>query len=337
MNVIFAGTPEFASVALQRLLDAGFRVPLVLTQPDRPAGRGMKLQASPVKQCAQAHGIPVSQPRSLRLDGKYPEDAAQAQAAIAAAQADVMVVAAYGLILPQWVLDAPARGCLNIHASLLPRWRGAAPIHRAIEAGDAETGVTIMQMDAGLDTGDMCLVERLPIGPTDTTASLHDRLATLGGRMIVEALEMSACGGLARTPQPAEGVTYAHKIEKAESWIDWKLPAAVIDQRVRAFTPFPGAASQWQGETIKFWEGRPEAREPGAADAGTVLAADAGTVLAADAGTVLAADAAGVVVACGEGAMRFTQLQRAGGKRLAAGDFLHGFALPPGAQLEAAP
>ncbi|MCD2512338.1 methionyl-tRNA formyltransferase [Comamonas endophytica] len=320
MNVIFAGTPEFASVALQRLLDAGFRVPLVLTQPDRPAGRGMKLQASPVKQCALAHGIAVSQPRSLRLDGKYPEDAAEAQAAIAAAQADVMVVAAYGLILPQWVLDAPARGCLNIHASLLPRWRGAAPIHRAIEAGDSETGVTIMQMDAGLDTGDMCLVERLPIAATDTTASLHDELATLGGRLIVEALEMSACGGLPRMPQPAAGVTYAHKIEKAESWIDWRQTAAAIDRRVRAFTPFPGAASQWQGETIKFWEGRPEPRVGDAAP-----------------GTVLAADAEGVVVACGEGVMRFSQLQRAGGKRLAAADFLRGFALPAGAQLEAAP
>ncbi len=320
MNVIFAGTPEFARVALQRLLDAGFSVPLVLTQPDRPAGRGMKLQASPVKQCALAHGIPVSQPRSLRLDGKYPEDAAGAREAIAAAQADVMVVAAYGLILPQWVLDAPARGCLNIHASLLPRWRGAAPIHRAIEAGDAETGVTIMQMDAGLDTGDMCLVERLPIEPTDTTASLHDKLALLGGRLIVEALEMSACGGLPRTPQPAEGITYAHKIEKAESWIDWRLPAAAIDLRVRAFTPFPGTASLFQGETIKFCEGRPELRSEPAAP-----------------GQVLAADAAGVVVACGEGAMRFTQLQRAGGKRLPAADFLHGFALPVGAQLDTAP
>lgn len=320
MNVIFAGTPEFARVALERLLGAGFRVPLVLTQPDRPAGRGMKLQASPVKQCAQAHGIAVSQPRSLRLDGKYPEDAAAARDAIAAAKADVMVVAAYGLILPQWVLDAPAQGCLNIHASLLPRWRGAAPIHRAIEAGDHETGVTIMQMDAGLDTGDMCLVERLPIGPSDTTASLHDALALLGGRLIVEALEMSACGGLPRTPQPAEGVNYAHKIEKAESWIDWRLPASTIDQRVRAFTPFPGAAGQWRSETIKFWEGRPEARAAQAAP-----------------GEVLAADATGVVVACGEGAMRFTQLQRAGGKRLPAGDFLHGFALPVGAQLDATP
>ena len=177
MKVIFAGTPEFARAGLQCLLEAGFSVPLVLTQPDRPAGRGMKLQASAVKQLALERGIVVSQPRSLRLDGKYPDDAASARAAIEAAQADVMVVAAYGLILPQWVLDAPRRGCLNIHASLLPRWRGAAPIHRAIEAGDAQTGVTIMQMDAGLDTGDMLLSEAVDILPDDTTAELHDRLA----------------------------------------------------------------------------------------------------------------------------------------------------------------
>lgn len=229
MRVIFAGTPEFARVALQQLLQAGFEVPLVLTQPDRPAGRGMKLQASPVKQCALEHGIRVEQPRSLRLDGKYPEDAAAARQALLDAKADVMVVAAYGLILPQWVLDLPAKGCLNIHASILPRWRGAAPIHRAIEAGDAETGVTIMQMDIGLDTGDMCLMERLPIADTDTTASLHDKLADLGGRLIVEALEMSACGGLPRTPQPEAGVTYAHKIEKAESWMDWQLSAVELD------------------------------------------------------------------------------------------------------------
>ena len=316
MNVIFAGTPEFASVALQRLLDAGFRVPLVLTQPDRPAGRGMKLQASPVKQCALAHGIAVSQPRSLRLDGKFPEEAAEARAAIEAAQADVMVVAAYGLILPQWVLDTPAKGCLNIHASLLPRWRGAAPIHRAIEAGDRETGVTIMQMDAGLDTGDMCLIERLPIGPTDTTASLHDQLAVLGGRLIVEALEMSACGGLPRTPQPAEGVTYAHKIEKAESWMDWRLSATELDRRLRAFNPFPGGATQCGSEVIKLWAATPEAYTG-----------------SAQPGTVLAADADGVLVACGAGALRLVQLQRAGGKRLAAADFLRGFELPAGALL----
>ncbi|MBL5977902.1 methionyl-tRNA formyltransferase [Comamonas sp. NyZ500] len=314
MKVIFAGTPEFARVALESLLAAGFEVPLVLTQPDRPAGRGMKLQASPVKQCALEHGIAVAQPLSLRLDGKYPEDAAAAKAAIDAAQADVMVVAAYGLILPQWVLDTPRLGCLNIHASLLPRWRGAAPIHRAIEAGDAETGVTIMQMDAGLDTGDMCVIERLPIAACDTTASLQDKLAALGGRLIVEALEMAACGGLSRTPQPADGVSYAHKIEKAESLIDWSESAEVIARRLRAFNPFPGGATSLGGEAIKVWEA--EAQQGSGAP-----------------GSVLSADARGVRVACGSGVLNMTLLQRAGGKRLAAGDFLRGFELPAGAQL----
>ena len=317
MKVIFAGTPEFARVALERLLAAGFEVPLVLTQPDRPAGRGMKLQASPVKQCALEHGIAVAQPMSLRLDGKYPEEAAAAKAAIDAAQADVMVVAAYGLILPQWVLDTPRLGCLNIHASLLPRWRGAAPIHRAIEAGDAETGVTIMQMDAGLDTGDMCVIERLPIAADDTTASLHDKLAVLGGRLIVEALEMAACGGLNRTPQPVDGVTYAHKIEKAESQIDWSESAQVIARRLRAFNPFPGGATSLGSEAIKVWEA---VAEEGAGVAGVVLSADA----------------QGVRVACGQGVLNMTLLQRAGGKRLAAGDFLRGFELSAGAVLGSA-
>ena len=321
MRVIFAGTPEFARVALARLLAAGFTVPLVLTQPDRPAGRGMKLQASPVKQCALDHGIAVAQPRSLRLDGKYPEDAAAAREALLAAQADVMVVAAYGLILPQWVLDMPAKGCLNIHASLLPRWRGAAPIHRAIEAGDAETGVTIMQMDAGLDTGDMLLVEKTPIAPTDTTAVLHDRLADLGGRMIVEALELAACGGLQPVPQPAEGVTYAHKIEKAESEIDWSLPAHVIGQRIRAFDPFPGASTALQGEAIKVWG----------------YEIDSCSRLSNErCGQILASGPEGVTVACGEGgALRLTTLQRAGGKRLPVADFLRGFPLPVGQVLGA--
>ena len=321
MRVIFAGTPEFARVALARLLAAGFTVPLVLTQPDRPAGRGMKLQASPVKQCALDHGIAVAQPRSLRLDGKYPEDAAAARDALLAAQADVMVVAAYGLILPQWVLDMPAKGCLNIHASLLPRWRGAAPIHRAIEAGDAETGVTIMQMDAGLDTGDMLLVEKTPIAPTDTTAVLHDRLADQGGRMIVEALELAACGGLQPVPQPAEGVTYAHKIEKAESEIDWSLPAHVIGQRIRAFDPFPGASTALQGEAIKVWGYEIDSYQ---------------RLSNERCGQILASGPEGVTVACGEGgALRLTILQRAGGKRLPVADFLRGFPLPVGQVLGA--
>jgi methionyl-tRNA formyltransferase len=319
MKIIFAGTPEFARVALERLLAAGFEVPLVLSQPDRPAGRGMKLQASPVKQCALAHGLAVAQPRSLRLDGKYPEDAAAARQAIEAANADAMVVAAYGLILPQWVLDAPRLGCFNIHASLLPRWRGAAPIHRAIEAGDQHTGVTIMQMDAGLDTGDMLLVERLPIAADDSTGSLHDRLAALGGRLMVEALELAACGGLRPVPQPADGVTYAHKIEKAEAAINWALPAATIERRVRAFNPFPGAGTALAGEAIKVWRAHAEPDNP----------------VAANAGQVLSADPHGIRVATGDGVLVLDELQRAGGKRLPAADFLRGFALTPGQVLDA--
>lgn len=317
MRVIFAGTPEFARVALERLHAAGFEVPLVLTQPDRPAGRGLKLQPSPVKQWALEQGVAVAQPRSLRLDGKYPDEAAAGREAILAAGADVMVVAAYGLILPQWVLDTPRLGCLNIHASLLPRWRGAAPIHRAIEAGDAETGVTIMQMDAGLDTGDMLLVERLPITDTETTAGLHDRLAALGGRMIVEALELAACGGLRPVPQPAEGVNYAHKIEKAEAAIDWALPAEVIGRRVRAFDPFPGAQTVLGAEVIKVWSATPEAGEGDTP------------------GRILEVDERGVLVQCGKGRLRLGVLQRAGGKRLPVADFLRGFPLQVGAVLGA--
>ncbi|MDP3138354.1 MAG: methionyl-tRNA formyltransferase, partial [Burkholderiaceae bacterium] len=308
--VIFAGTPEFSRVALERLHAAGFDIPLVLTQPDRPAGRGMKLQASPVKQLALEHGIPVAQPRGLRLDGKYPEDAAAAREALGAARADAMVVAAYGLILPQWTLDAARLGAFNIHASLLPRWRGAAPIHRAIEAGDAHTGVTIMQMDAGLDTGDMLLVEQLPIGADDTTGSLHDKLAALGGRLMVEALERAACGGLLPVPQPAGGLSYAAKVDKAEAAIDWSQPAQQIARRVRAFDPAPGAFTRLDGEVLKVWRCR--------VDEGTQAGA-------APPGTVLAADAQGIAVACGQGVLRLLQLQRAGGKRLEAADFLRGF------------
>jgi len=318
VRVAFAGTPEFARSALQAIADAGFDIPLVLTQPDRPAGRGMKLQASPVKQCALANGWPVAQPRSLRLDGKYPEDAAAAREALLAARPDVMVVAAYGLILPQWVLDLPRLGCLNIHASLLPRWRGAAPIQRAIEAGDSHTGVTIMQMDAGLDTGDMLLVESLAIGD-DSCARLHDRLAEQGARLVVQALHAAEAGTLAPLPQPAEGVSYAHKIEKAESRIDWTLPAAQIERRIRAFDPFPGATGQIGAETVKLWR------------ATALPDADAG----APPGTVLQAGGEGVRIATGAGQLRVTELQRAGGKRLPAGDFLRGFELKPGQIFEA--
>ena len=328
MRIAFAGTPEFARVALEALHAAGFEIALVLTQPDRPAGRGMKLQASPVKQCALEHGIPVSQPRSLRLDGKYPDDAAAAQEALRASGADCMVVAAYGLILPQWVLDLPRLGCLNIHASLLPRWRGAAPIHRAIEAGDAETGVTIMQMDAGLDTGDMLLVEALPIAGKDTTATLHDKLADLGGRMIVEALEIAACGTLTPIKQPEAGVTYAHKIEKAESAIDWNLPAEVISRRVRAFDPFPAASTTFNGETIKVWAAElPLETESDSA----VQAQLRAKVQNSPVGQILEIGTNGIDVACGNhSVLRLTALQRAGGKRLPFADFLRGFAVKSG-------
>ena len=313
MRIVFAGTPAFASVALARLQAAGFEMALVLTQPDRPAGRGMKLQASPVKQFALDHGIAVAQPRSLRLDGKFPDDAATAREALLAAKADAMVVAAYGLILPQWVLDLPRLGCLNIHASLLPRWRGAAPIHRAVEAGDVQTGVTIMQMDAGLDTGDMLLTEALPISDTDTTGALHDRLAELGGRMVVEALELAACGGLRPVAQPAEGVTYAAKIDKAEATVDWRQPAAVIERRARAFSPAPGLATSLGGDAVKLWQVALE-----------------GAVASATPGQVLSALSDGIRVATGEGVLNLLELQRAGGKRLPAREFLQGFAVAPG-------
>jgi methionyl-tRNA formyltransferase len=313
MRVVFAGTPEFARVALERLQSVGFEIPLVLTQPDRPAGRGMKLQASPVKQFALDHGIAVAQPRSLRLDGKFPDEASAAHEALLLARPDVMVVAAYGLILPQWVLDLPRWGCLNIHASLLPRWRGAAPIHRAIEAGDAQTGVTIMQMDAGLDTGDMLLTEALSITDADTTGTLHDRLAGLGGRMIVEALELAACGGLRPVVQPVEGVTYAAKIDKAEAMIDWRLPADAIERRARAFSPAPGLATTLGSETVKVWR----------------VAVD-GIAGAAAPGRILSVGTDGIRVVTGEGVLNLLELQRAGGKRLPAREFLQGFALAPG-------
>jgi methionyl-tRNA formyltransferase len=315
LRVGFAGTPEFAAVALRAVLEAGFTVPLVLSQPDRPAGRGMKLQASAVKTVALSHAVPVAQPRSLRLDGKFPDDARQAQAELAAADLDVLVVAAYGLILPQWVLDLPRRGCLNIHGSLLPRWRGAAPIHRAIEAGDALTGITLMQMDAGLDTGGMIDVVTEPVRPDDTTASLHDRLAALGAQRLVAVLQQASSHPWHSTPQPLEGVCYAHKIDKTEATIDWSDPADVIARRVRAFDPFPGAHFSWAGETVKVW--RAQAHP---APAGT----RPGTVLA------LGED---LLVCCGEGVLALQQVQRPGGKRQAVAPWCAANALGVGSVL----
>ena len=319
LRVIFAGTPEFAAVALAQILAAGHTVPLVLTQPDRPAGRGMKLQASAVKQLAVQHNIPVAQPLSLRLDGKYPDDAAAAKVAIAEAKADVMVVAAYGLILPQWTLDAPRLGCLNIHASLLPRWRGAAPIHRAIEAGDAQTGVVIMQMDAGLDTGDMLLRCEAAVFPDDNTARLHDRLAALGAHLVVQAL--AQVDTLVPEPQPPQGVSYARKVEKAEAVIDWRESATVIERRVRAFDPFPGAHFGCAGEQVKLWRAAVSSPQAG---------------VAAAPGTVLEAGAQGLVVACGAGTLACLEVQRPGGRRQTAAEWLRSSAaagLRPGTVL----
>ena len=315
MRLIFAGTPEFARVALAQLQAAGHEIVLVLSQPDRPAGRGMKLHASAVKQFALDHGLPVAQPRSLRLDGKFTEDAQAARETILAAKADAMVVAAYGLILPQWVLDAPAMGCFNIHGSLLPRWRGAAPIHRAIEAGDCETGITIMQMDAGLDTGNMLAVEEMPIANTDTTASLHDKLAELGGRMMVETLIDAQNSRLKPVQQPTEGITYAHKIEKLEATIDWARPAEHIVRRVRAFNPFPVASTEIKGETLKVWNARVS---PGTPPAGTEF------------GTILAIEPKGIAIAAIDSIVTVTELQRAGAKRMHTAVFVRGFDLQPG-------
>ncbi|CAK7060273.1 MAG: Methionyl-tRNA formyltransferase [Saezia sanguinis] len=308
LRIVYAGTPEFARVGLQAVVDAGYDVPLVLTQPDRPAGRGMKLQPSAVKQYAQAHQIDVLQPAGLKLDGRYAEQAQQTKAALQALQPDVMVVAAYGLILPQWVLELPKFGCLNIHASLLPRWRGAAPIHRAIEAGDAQTGVTIMQMDAGLDTGAMLVCGAVDIKSTDTTATLHDELAALGGQLVVQVLAQLQQGALQPQPQPEQGVCYAHKIDKAESRIDWKEPAAVIERRIRAFDPFPGAAAQCGEHLIKLWQ----------AQALSANEADK----AGQPGQVLKIDEKGIHILTGDGILAVSMLQRPGGKRQPAHAFL---------------
>jgi methionyl-tRNA formyltransferase len=300
MKLIFAGTPEFAAQALGAIVEAGHEVVLVLTQPDRPAGRGMSLQPSPVKRLALEKGIEVFQPLSLKD--------AEAQAKIAAFGAEVMVVAAYGLILPQVVLDMPRFGCINIHASLLPRWRGAAPIQRALLAGDAETGVCIMQMEAGLDTGPVLLRGAFPIAADDTTASLHDRLAALGAKLVVEALGKLP---LPAETQPEAGITYAHKIEKAEAAIDWSKPAAELDRHIRAFNPFPGAQAQFGGQTVKLWRAVP-------------------VVAAGPAGTILAVERTAVVIACGDGALAVSELQKAGGKRLPVQQFLAGHPLKVG-------
>ncbi len=316
MRVGFAGTPEFSKLALQAILRAGFEVPLVLTQPDRPSGRGLKLTPSAVKQLALEHALPVIQPRSLRLDGKYPEDALAAQLSLQQAQLDVLVVAAYGLILPAWVLQTPRHGCLNIHASLLPRWRGAAPIQRAIEAGDTQTGVTIMQMDEGLDTGPMLMVEPLNIEPDDNASSLHDKLAEQGARLIVQALQALPSGSLIATPQPETGATYAAKLDKAEAALQLHAPAELLARRIRAFNPVPGATIRLPGipEPVKVWN--------------AVSISDDTSVKIGqteDVAHVINASPDGIDVATGKGVLRLLELQRPGGKRQPASAFIAGW------------
>jgi methionyl-tRNA formyltransferase len=310
MRLVFAGTPAFAAVSLEALLAAGHEVVLVLTQPDRPAGRGMSMRASDVKQLAQARGLAVAQPPSLRGDSTL--------AQLAQTNAAAMVVAAYGLILPQSVLDAFPRGCINIHASLLPRWRGAAPIQRAILAGDTCTGISIMQMDAGLDTGPVLLAEAIPIAERETAQSLHDRLAELGGRSIVRALAQLDAGQSRAVAQPQTGATYATKLAKEEAEIDWRRSAVELDRQVRAFNPFPVAATSLEGAPLKIWRAHP-------------LPASG-----LPPGVIQEASGDRLIVACGEGALALEELQRAGGKRMPVREFLRGSGLSPGQRLGAA-
>jgi methionyl-tRNA formyltransferase len=311
MKIIFAGTPHFADAALQALLKQGFNIVAVFTQPDRPSGRGLKLTPSPVKQTALAHNIPVHQPRSLRLDGKYPEDAAAAQVALNALQADVMVVAAYGLILPQWTLDAPQAGCINIHASLLPRWRGAAPIQRAIAAGDTASGVCLMHMELGLDTGAVYAQQAIAITPTTTGGDLHDALATLGADMVCQHLPAIVAGHMPATPQSEVGVNYAHKLLREHGALDWNKTAIELANQIRAFDPTPGCSFEHAGQVYKVW-------------AAHALVHISNVLTDHIAGKVLAVTAQGVDIACGNdtknrahgSVLRITEIQKAGGKRL---------------------
>lgn len=302
-RLVFAGTPEFAERALAALIAAGHQVALVLTQPDRPAGRGMRVHESPVKRLARAEGIEVFQPQSLKD--------AKAQSRVREANADALVVAAYGLILPQAVLEAAPRGAINIHASLLPRWRGAAPIQRALLAGDARTGITIMQMDKGLDTGPMLLQRELDILAGDDAGTLHDRLAMLGARMVVEAL---AAGDIVAVPQPVEGATHAPKITRDDAALDWRRSAIELERVVRAMRPAPGAHTAHGAVALKVWR----------AD----LASERG-----EPGTVLRVDASGIVVACGVGALRLLEVQRPGARRLSVAEYLRGTKLAAGDRL----
>jgi len=309
MNLVFAGTPEFAVPSLKALLDAGHRMLAVYTQPDRPAGRGRKLAMSDVKAFALAHGLDVRQPVSLKPDSEA--------AALRSLQPDAMIVIAYGLLLPKSILDIPRYGCINVHGSLLPRWRGAAPIQRAIEAGDTTTGVTIMQMEEGLDTGPMLASAQIALEENDTAASVHDRLSRLGASLLVETLARLEQGTVTPQHQDNTLATYAAKLRKEEARLDWNQDATVLARRVRAFNPWPVAHTTLAGEPLRVWMAASESGDSG------------------EAGTVLSADAGGIRVCCGRGVLCITQLQAQGGKPLTAREFLNGRALPAGTRLGA--
>lgn len=306
MKLIFAGTPPFAAAALLALREAGHDIALVLSQPDRPAGRGLKLMPSAVATEASRLGLPIEKPLTLK------DPAIQAR--LRDVEAEVMIVAAYGLLLPQALLDIPKRGCINIHGSLLPRWRGAAPVQRAIEAGDKETGIAIMQMDAGLDTGAVLLESRLPIESDETSASLFEKMTRLGAHAIVEALENLS--RLKPRAQSSEGITYARKIEKSEARIDWSRPAVEIERRLRAFDPFPGCEANLKGQPVKLWRGQ-------------VIEKSSGQ----EAGTIIDADAGNLIVQCGEGQLQWKIVQKPGGKRMMIDEFMRGNAITKGTRL----
>ena len=308
LNVVFAGTPDFAAEALAALIQSEHNVIAVYSQPDRPAGRGRKLKASPVKELALEHDIPVYQPESLKGEAE--------QQVLRDLNPDVMIVAAYGLILPQVVLDIPRLGCLNIHASLLPRWRGAAPIQRAILDGDSESGITIMQMAAGLDTGDMLSVHPCPIEADETGGSLHDKLASLGATSLVSTLAELAAGNITPVPQNDEQATYAHKLNKQEAQLDWNKPAKDLDRQVRAFNPWPVSYFMLDDKAVRIWQAELNEQQ-------------------GEAGTVLHADKKGIVIACGENSLRLLQLQPPGKKAMDAASFLNGHAdlFKPGIKL----
>lgn len=316
MKIIYAGTSEFAAINLKALYNAGHIIKLVLTQPDKPSGRTLKIIDSPVKKYALAYNIPILQPISLQLQGKFPIIADAVHKQLLAIPHDIIVVAAYGLILPRSILQIPNYGCINIHASLLPRWRGAAPIHRAIEAGDTKTGISIIQMEESLDTGPILMQETIPIDITDNTNSLHNKLANLSKHMIVETIKKFQQGNILAIPQSKQGITYAKKISKKEAILDFKQSANILSQKIRAFNPFPGASTYFNGIKLKLWQAQ-------ALFNLNYVGAEPGYILTAN-------KQCGILIACGYGLLQVTEIQKPGARRLLATEFLQGFSMKNG-------